>query len=236
MPAVTTSSPTVTVSLESIWRITSTPAPSWPMTSPVAAVADSWPMTLNSPSVSRTTLALSGPTSVTRPASARPATIATSPTAIPSLRAPVEDDEPAELGRLTGDDGGRHRLVLETGLELEEAGQHLVLAAGRLVPGVLDPEPLVLHEQRGVVDPQAIDLGDGAGHRGDPGRHVVDRPLDRPEREAHAVLDLADRRVRGERHHHRADHEERRERDAPASCGAGGEEGGHRLDRLADRA
>ena len=83
MPAVTTSSPTATISLASIWRMIRTP-PSWPTTSPVAAFVVSWPMTVELASVSRTTLALSGPTSMTRPASAPPAATATSPTAIPS--------------------------------------------------------------------------------------------------------------------------------------------------------
>ncbi len=59
--------------------------PSSPTTSPVAAFEVSCPMTVDSASVSRTTLALSGPTSTTRPASAPPAATATSPTSIPSF-------------------------------------------------------------------------------------------------------------------------------------------------------
>ena len=83
IPAVTTSSPTATFSPASIWRMIRTP-PSWPTTSPVAALPVSWPMTVDSPSVRSTTLALAGPTSVTRPASAPPAATTTSPTAMPS--------------------------------------------------------------------------------------------------------------------------------------------------------
>ena len=59
------------VSPASIWFMTRTP-PSCPTTSPVAAVGTSWPMTVDSASVRSMTVAPSGPTSVTRPASAPP--------------------------------------------------------------------------------------------------------------------------------------------------------------------
>ena len=97
MPAVTTSSPTATFSVESIWLMVRTP-PSWPTTSPVAALVVSWPMTVDSLSVNRTTLALVG-TDLGDPPGERPTGRDRDVTdRDPVVGALVEHDEPTELG------------------------------------------------------------------------------------------------------------------------------------------
>ena len=147
-------------------------------------------MTFDSLSVSSTTFALSGPTSVTRPASAPPAATTTSPTAIPSSRCPCRgrrarrnsDDSRAMTAAADG-------LVVEPGAELQERRQRLVLATDLVEPGVLRGEPLVLGAERAVVGAQAVDLGDRRDDRRDRRRRPVEGALDRPEGEADPVLD-----------------------------------------------
>ena len=79
---------------------------------------------------------------------------------------------------------GRHRLVFEARPELEQGRQLLVLALDLLRHRLLDGQALVLVAQGRVVDPQPIDLGDGRPDRRDATGHLVERALDRPEREA----------------------------------------------------
>ena len=127
--AVTTSSPTVTTSLESIWLLTRTrhpgpkplrPSPRWWWLADHGGPPD--------PSPARPWL--SGPTSTTRP---RPAHLLPRPPRRrrdPVVRATVEDHQTAELsGRLAGADARGRRLEVEPGLHLQEPGQRFVLAA-----------------------------------------------------------------------------------------------------------
>ncbi len=90
--------------------------------------------------------------------------------------------------------------MVETAPQLEEGGELVVLAAGRVEAGVLVPKALVLGLQGVVVDAQAVDLGHRLDRVGDRAGDAVDGRLDRPEGEADAALELPDRRARRDGH------------------------------------
>ncbi len=58
--------------------------PSWPTTSPLAALVSVWPVTVELRSLIRVTIANVGPASVTRPTRAPPSAMTTSPFSMPS--------------------------------------------------------------------------------------------------------------------------------------------------------
>ena len=197
---------------------------------PSPAFETSWPMTVEVPSVSSTTIALSGPTSVTRPASAPPSTTTTSPSSIPSFE-PLS----SPMTRRNSDDS-REMTAAATvswskpGLELEQRGEH---ARSRAGPRPTAPAALARRSfscaQGRVVDPQPVDLGDGVRDRRDAAGDLVERALDRPEGEARRRSGARARSGSTENAMStRLTASEHREGDASAAGGPGGEEGGHR--------
>jgi hypothetical protein len=74
---------------------------------------------------------------------------------------------------------------------------------------------------------ETLDLAHRPDDAGDARREAVDRALDRTQGVVHRVLEVADHRVRRERHQDERHGQQRDEDDRPAAGGPGGEEGRH---------
>ena len=103
----------------------------------------SWPITVNSQSVSSTTVARVGANLGDAPRKCTACRNRDIPDDDPVACPSIENDQASKFRRLTGDDGCRNGSVVEPGAQLEQARQKLVLAADLVEPDVFCLEPLV---------------------------------------------------------------------------------------------